>query len=60
MDADLVQLRERLIDESTFRERLPGYVRIEDTFILEYYEIQPSVTIDATTPREVRLQPAFT
>jgi len=59
VDADLVELGEDLIDELTFRERLQSYIRIRDTFPLEYYETQPSVTIDATTPREVRLQHSF-
>jgi len=59
VDADLVELGEGLMDELTFRERLQGYVRIGDTFPLEYYETQPIVTIDATTPREVRLQYSF-
>jgi len=59
VDADLVELGEGLMDELAFREHLQGYVRIGDTFPLEYYETQPIVTIDATTPREVRLQHSF-
>ena len=59
VDADLVELGEGLIDELTFREHLQGYVRIGDTFPLKYYETQPNVTIDATTPSEVRLKHAF-
>lgn len=59
VDADLVELGEGLMDELAFREHLQGYVRIGDTFPLEYYETQPNVTIDATTPSEVRLKHAF-
>lgn len=59
LDADLVQLGEGLIDELTFRERLQSYIRIKGTLPVEYYETQPQLTVDATTPREVRLQHAF-
>jgi len=59
IDADLVEFGEGIMDELAFRERLQGYVRIGDTFPLEYYETQPIVIIDATTPREVSLQHSF-
>jgi len=52
VDADFVELGEGIIDESTLRERLQSYVRIGDTFPLEYYETPSRDTVNATASAE--------
>lgn len=52
VDADLVELGERLIDEATFRERLDSYVMTCNTVLASFVETEHAASHYATATAE--------
>lgn len=52
VDADLVELGEGLVDETTFRERLEVYLRAYETTLVTFSEAKHAATVHASTVAE--------
>lgn len=56
VDADLVEFSEGLIDEATLREHLDGYVRLQQTLLCTFSEVQPrSSVVTATGVKTIKV-----